>query len=485
MDNEILIGNIKGERGPQGEKGDKGEKGDTGQGFKVIDYYETLDALVSAITNPSGGDAYGVGSGQPYDIYIYSPNNGWINNGPLQGAKGDKGDKGETGAQGERGAKGDKGDKGEDGADGTPATIMHASATVDNTTGTPQVTVEMGGTASTRSFTFNFSGLKGEKGDKGDKGDTGSNPVIDINEQTPTYDEASSLATLTSGEKISIAFGKIKKAITSLISHLGNTTIHLTSEERTAWNGKAPGTSGLGKTAISASTNVKDFMTRGCGFYSPGNATDSPHKSGDWMSLLQIARSMTAGAETGVQLAFRDFEPNYPRMWLRALLTGTVGDWVEMIHSGNIGNYIPNSPQVIVGSYVGTGTYISGGETDANIAAAQNTIQFPSFPRCVMIKRRAEKFWNIIAPNPDDNKLSFRTYGGNDYAGGLCSGKITSDNKMTWYAHVQKWGYSADLNTGNVSIKLETIASDSYATLKPIYQLNWEGNTYDYIAICD
>jgi hypothetical protein len=56
---------------------------------------------------------------------------------------------------------------------------------------------------------------------------------------------------------------------------------------------------------------------------------------------------------------------------------------------------------------------------------------------------------------------------------------------MTWYAHVQKWGYSADLNTGNVSIKLETIASDSYATLKPIYQLNWEGNTYDYIAICD
>ena len=47
-------------------------------------------------------------------------------------------------------------------------------------------------------------------------------PNVTTNDQTPTYSEASTLATLTSGEKMSIAFGKIKKAITSLISHTDN-----------------------------------------------------------------------------------------------------------------------------------------------------------------------------------------------------------------------------------------------------------------------
>lgn len=44
----------------------------------------------------------------------------------------------------------------------------------------------------------------------------------DINEQTPNYDEATELATLSSGEAIKIAFGKIAKAVKDLISHLGN-----------------------------------------------------------------------------------------------------------------------------------------------------------------------------------------------------------------------------------------------------------------------
>ena len=44
----------------------------------------------------------------------------------------------------------------------------------------------------------------------------------DINEQTPNYDEATELVTLSSGEAIKIAFGKIAKAVKDLISHLGN-----------------------------------------------------------------------------------------------------------------------------------------------------------------------------------------------------------------------------------------------------------------------
>lgn len=47
-------------------------------------------------------------------------------------------------------------------------------------------------------------------------------PNVTTNNQTPTFTAATTLATLTSGEKLSVAFGKISKAITDLISHIGN-----------------------------------------------------------------------------------------------------------------------------------------------------------------------------------------------------------------------------------------------------------------------
>ena len=50
--------------------------------------------------------------------------------------------------------------------------------------------------------------------------------ALNYNDHTPTYTEATTLTTLTSGEKLSIAFGKIKRAITDLISHIADTTKH-------------------------------------------------------------------------------------------------------------------------------------------------------------------------------------------------------------------------------------------------------------------
>lgn len=43
---------------------------------------------------------------------------------------------------------------------------------------------------------------------------------ISKNNQPPTYTEASSLSALTSGEKLTVAFGKIAKAVSTLISHI-------------------------------------------------------------------------------------------------------------------------------------------------------------------------------------------------------------------------------------------------------------------------
>ena len=50
----------------------------------------------------------------------------------------------------------------------------------------------------------------------------GNVPNVATNDQTPTYTVASSNTALSSGEKLSVAFGKIAKAINSLISHLSN-----------------------------------------------------------------------------------------------------------------------------------------------------------------------------------------------------------------------------------------------------------------------
>lgn len=68
----------------------KGDKGDKGDGFKIMGYYSSLDALKAAIANPSVGDTYGVGTASPYDIYVFDGiTNQWINNGSIQGVKGD------------------------------------------------------------------------------------------------------------------------------------------------------------------------------------------------------------------------------------------------------------------------------------------------------------------------------------------------------------------------------------------------------------
>lgn len=67
-------------------------KGQPGNGFKILGYYSTVSALISSVVSPSAGDAYGVGTSEPYDIYIFDGvTKKWIDNGQLQGAKGESG----------------------------------------------------------------------------------------------------------------------------------------------------------------------------------------------------------------------------------------------------------------------------------------------------------------------------------------------------------------------------------------------------------
>ena len=50
----------------------------------------------------------------------------------------------------------------------------------------------------------------------------GNVPNVATNNQTPTYTQASTLANIASGEKLSVSMGKIMKAIADLITHLSN-----------------------------------------------------------------------------------------------------------------------------------------------------------------------------------------------------------------------------------------------------------------------
>ena len=65
----------------------------------------------------------------------------------------------------------------------------------------------------------------------------GSVPNVPTNDQTPTYTAASAPAALASGEKLSVAFGKLAASVSALIAHLADGVKHITVAERTKWNG--------------------------------------------------------------------------------------------------------------------------------------------------------------------------------------------------------------------------------------------------------
>ena len=52
--------------------------------------------------------------------------------------------------------------------------------------------------------------------------------------ENPVYEDAKTLETLKSGEKIVTAFGKIAKAITDFIRHISDEVVHITADERIA-----------------------------------------------------------------------------------------------------------------------------------------------------------------------------------------------------------------------------------------------------------
>ena len=172
----------QGDPGSQGPQGEPGPKGDSGEPFQIRKIYSSVDEMEADYNNPGieEGDFVLINTDDVSDpdnakLYVKGPT-GWQFVTDLSGAQGIQGPQGTP---------------------GTPAGFGNVAATVDNTVGTPQVSVQSDGPNTAKNISFSFTGLKGEKGDKGDPGQDGTqvnNLAPLVVDRVPTAGDAKSVA---------------------------------------------------------------------------------------------------------------------------------------------------------------------------------------------------------------------------------------------------------------------------------------------------
>ena len=260
-----------GAQGPTGAQGPAGAPGKDGTSLYIEDVYLTLAALRKAI--PTGNDKmYMVEADK--ECYIWSEiKNDWASVGKLQGPEGPQGPEGKQGVQGPKGDTGAQGPQGEQGIQG----IQGAQGAI---------------------------GPEGPQGPSGVKGTDGKSAY-------QTAVEAGYSGTETA----------FNTALKDVPGHIGNSDIHVTSEEKTAWNGSvrynaaqsltdaqktqarsnidaAPGTFGLG--GIGQLVTDFDTVKTNGWYYAKAGASNAPDRSRQWA----VHVTSIASADVCVQDAY-------------------------------------------------------------------------------------------------------------------------------------------------------------------------------------
>lgn len=201
---------IKGEtgaQGPQGVQGPQGAPGQDGTSFTVLGIYGSLQALQSAHPTGQAGDAWSIGTAEDNTVYIWDTEvNAWVDIGPIQGPQGPQGETGQQGPQGQQGEQGEQGIQGPKGDTGEAAGFGTPTAAVDNTSGTPAVTVQASGPDTAKVFSFSFTGLKGATGEQGPQGQTGpqGNPGTDGADGADGFSPTVSVTEISGGHQVTI-----------------------------------------------------------------------------------------------------------------------------------------------------------------------------------------------------------------------------------------------------------------------------------------
>lgn len=201
---------IKGEtgaQGPQGVQGPQGAPGQDGTSFTVLGIYGSLQALQSAHPTGQAGDAWSIGTAEDNTVYIWDTEvNAWVDIGPIQGPQGPQGETGQQGPQGQQGEQGEQGIQGPKGDTGEAAGFGTPTAAVDNTSGTPAVTVQASGPDTAKVFSFSFTGLKGATGEQGPQGQTGpqGNPGADGADGADGFSPTVSVTKISGGHQVTI-----------------------------------------------------------------------------------------------------------------------------------------------------------------------------------------------------------------------------------------------------------------------------------------
>ena len=253
---EFKFSGLKGEQGPQGEKGADGTS------INILGSFDSEDGL-NDITNPKNGDAYIING----YLYVWNGTK-WENVGQIKGPQGENGvtpvfssatatitnttgtpqvtiTSAATGSvySLDFAFSGLKGVDGKDGQDGSSAYVMGATAKVDTSTGTPNVVVTSGGTHSNITFDFAFSGLKGADGKDGKdgtsvtiKGSVDSESDLD-NISSPENGDGYII-----GEYLWVWNGTEWKNVGKVKGPKGDTGVGIAKIERTGGNGAAGST---------------------------------------------------------------------------------------------------------------------------------------------------------------------------------------------------------------------------------------------------
>ena len=148
-------------------------------GFIPLYFYADLAALKAAVTAPSVGDMYGVGSAAPYTYYVYNGSD-WVNQGTFQG---------EQGADGEPGANGKDG--------------ISPSAAVTKTGKVSTLTVIDGSGTTLVEINDGADGAPGKDGAAGAAGADGFSPTV-------TVTKSGKVATITATDKNGTTIAEIR-----------------------------------------------------------------------------------------------------------------------------------------------------------------------------------------------------------------------------------------------------------------------------------